>query len=125
MERIVNIDGREYRMRASALIPRLYRAKFNRDIFIDIVNLQKALKEKSEGKEFSYDTLTIFEDMAWLFIKNAGEDIPETPDAWLDSIENMTTIYELLPVVLELWTNGEKTLSESKKKIEQQQENSQ
>ena len=42
MERAVNINGKEMRMRASALIPRLYRYKFGRDAISDMMSLKKA-----------------------------------------------------------------------------------
>ena len=32
MEKTINIDGKEVRLRATAAVPRLYRIKFGRDI---------------------------------------------------------------------------------------------
>ena len=40
MEKTVVIGNETYRMRASALIPRLYRAKFGRDLITDMRQLQ-------------------------------------------------------------------------------------
>lgn len=39
MEKVFEIDGKEVRMRASALIPRLYRFKFGRDMIKDMTSL--------------------------------------------------------------------------------------
>lgn len=114
MEKKVMIGGKEYRMRASALIPRLYRFKLGRDMVADMNQLtksyQKILKSKNASEEekrdaqFSVADLTIFENVAFMMVKHAGEDIPNTPEEWLDSIEGVFSIYEILPDILSLWS---------------------
>lgn len=114
MEKKVMIGGKEYRMRASALIPRLYRFKLGRDMVADMNQLtksyQKILKSKNANEEekrdaqFSVADLTIFENVAFMMVKHAGEDIPDTPEEWLDSIEGVFSIYEILPDILSLWS---------------------
>lgn len=126
-ERIVIIDGKEMRMRASALIPRLYRFKFGRDIIKDMAKLRKAYEaverlpddatdEEREQAQLSVVDLTIFENIAWLMIYHAGEKIPDTPDEWLDSIEGVFSVYEIMPTVLKLWGENQETTSTPKKK---------
>lgn len=114
MEKKVMIGGKEYRMRASALIPRLYRFKLGRDMVADMNQLtksyQKILKSKNASEEekrdaqFSVADLTIFENVSFMMVKHAGEDIPDTPEEWLDSIEGVFSIYEILPDILSLWS---------------------
>lgn len=114
MEKKVMIGGKEYRMRASALIPRLYRFKLGRDMVADMNQLtksyQKILKSKNASEEekrdaqFSVADLTIFENVAFMMVKHAGEDIPDTPEEWLDSVEGVFSIYEILPDILSLWS---------------------
>ena len=127
MERTVIIDGREVRMRASALIPRLYRFKFGRDMIADLNRLtsdyKKVIEAKSEDEtekqnaELSILDLTIFENIAWLFCRHADpEHIPETPDEWLDQMDGMFSIYEVLPEVLELWHASNRTTATPAKK---------
>lgn len=127
MEKIVTIDGQERRMRASALIPRLYRYKFQRDMIADMRRLQKAYnkamalppdadEEAKLDAQFSALDLEIFENCAWLFMRHAGEDIPDTPEKWLDGIEGVFSVYEILPVVLDLWNGNMATTSIPKKK---------
>ena len=41
MVEILNIDGKEVKMRASALIPRIYRFRFGRDMIQDMNSLRK------------------------------------------------------------------------------------
>lgn len=115
------------RMRASALIPRLYRFKFKRDIVNDMRQLQKAynsiMEKKFENDEEKQDAqlsildLTLFENIAWLFAWHADPDnIPNSPEEWLDSIEGVFSIYEVLPQILELWEAGQAQTSTPAKK---------
>lgn len=127
MEKTVTINGREYRMRASALIPRLYRYRFRRDMIADMRRLQKAYnkamalppdadEDAKLDAQFSALDLEIFENCAWLFMRHAGEAIPDTPEDWLDGVEGVFSVYEILPVVLDLWNGNMATTSTAKKK---------
>lgn len=125
MEKIVRIGDKDVRMRASALIPRLYRAKFGRDVVTDMRQLQKsyaAVMESKIGKadkedaQFSVLDLTIFENIAWLMCKQADPDVPDTPEEWLDGIDGMFSIYEILPQILDLWSVSQAQTSTPKKK---------
>ena len=49
MEKKIIVGGKEVKMRASALIPRLYRFKYGRDIIHDMNILKKAYKEFEFG----------------------------------------------------------------------------
>ena len=127
MERTVNVGGKEVKMRASALIPRLYRFKFGRDMIADMRQLQKAYlkavslpkdatEEERQDAQLSILDLTIFENTAWLMIKHANEDVPDTPDAWLDTIDGVFSVYEIMPTILELWNANQVTTSVPRKK---------
>lgn len=127
MERMLNIGGAELRMRASALIPRLYRFKFGRDLIKDMSQLEKAYKKALSVKEGATDEerrdaelsildLTIFENVAWAMAKNADPNVPDDPGEWLDSIDGIFSVYEVLPEILELWTDGLNTTSIPAKK---------
>lgn len=127
MERTVNVGGKEVKMRASALIPRLYRFKFKRDMVSDMRQLQRAYakasalpddatEEEREDAQFSVADLTIFENVAYIMAKHGGNEMPDTPEEWLDSIDGVFSIYEVLPVILELWGANTETTSIPKKK---------
>ena len=126
MEKIVIVDGKEVRMRASALIPRLYRVKFGRDMIADMRQLQKAYnraanlpadatEEQRQDAQLSALDLTIFENVAYMMVKHAGSDIPNTAEEWLDSFDGVFSIYEVLPAILELWHLTNQTTSIPKK----------
>ena len=127
MEKTVNVVGTDVRMRASALIPRLYRFKFGRDMVSDMRQLQKsyakaaalpdtATEEERQDAQLSVLDLTIFENVAWLMAKHADKSVADDPDEWLDSFEGVFTIYEVLPQILELWSMNQATTSNPKKK---------
>ena len=127
MERTLNIGGADLRMRASALIPRLYRFRFGRDLIKDMAQLEKAYKkamtikedateEERKEAELSILDLTIFENVAWAMAKNADPNVPNDPDEWLDTIDGVFSVYEVLPQILDLWTAGLETTSKPVKK---------
>ena len=43
MVKNIEIDGKQVPFRASAAIPRIYRMKFQRDIYKDLASLEKAI----------------------------------------------------------------------------------
>lgn len=126
MTKTVVIDGKEYRMRASALTPRLYRAFFKRDMMRDMQNLLTAYnkmlalpedaaeEEKTEANMAILDHLEVFENVAWLFCKEGGEQVGSSPDEWLDTIEGMFSIYEAMPAIIDLWAENQLTTSNQK-----------
>lgn len=126
MTKTITIDGKAYRMRASALTPRLYRAFFKRDMIRDMQNLLNAYNklltlpedatddEKNEANLVILDYLEVFENVAWLFCKEGGESVGNSPEEWLDSIEGMFSIYEAMPTIIELWIDNQETTSKPK-----------
>ena len=128
MTKIAIIGGKEYRMRASALTPRLYRAFFKRDIIRDmqglitvynkVIEVQKkedATEEEQNAVSMELlDHLEVFENTAWLFCKEAGEVVGDSPEEWLDSIEGVFSIYEAMPVIVDLWAEQQITTAKPK-----------
>lgn len=102
LEKTINISGQEVRFRSSAAIPRLYRAKFRRDIFKDLSKLEKSLNADGKDAPFEIEDLEIFENVAYIMAYHADHSIPGTIDEWLDRFE-MFSIYQVLPEILELW----------------------
>lgn len=129
MEKTVQVDGREVRLRASAAIPRLYRLKFRRDIIQDMRTIQAEIA-KSEaarkaaveaggedpGSALPMEALTLFENVAYLMARHADPDsVPNTVDEWLEGFETFS-IYTVFPAIQELWTANLETFSHAKKK---------
>ena len=133
IKRTIEIDGRPVEFRASAAIPRLYRAKFRRDIFKDLVRLDRQIEkhkkrkeenspetgedDEEDGSDIPIDDLELFENVAYVMAKHADPSQPDTPEDWLDQ-SNTFSIYEVLPQLLELWhLNMEKDVEAKKNGI--------
>ena len=115
----IEIDGKQVPFRASAAIPRIYRMKFNRDIYKDLKALESSIGENSEDASgLDMFSLEMFENIAFIMAKHADPTIPDTPEEWLDEF-NTFSIYQILPQLIELWGLNVKTEVESKKKLVQ------
>ena len=79
IKREIMVCGKPVMFRSSATVPRLYRAKFKRDIFRDLSKLEKSFKANAEtGDEFAIDDLEIFENLAYIMAYHADNTIPRT-----------------------------------------------
>lgn len=129
MDKLVTLsDGSQLGLRATALTPRLYRFKMGRDMIVDLNQLKKAYEKAEKAKtqdmtaeeleeaQLTVTDLTIFENVAFIMARQYDKSLPETPEDWLDSMNTVFTIYELMPHILELWQAGQKTTSIPKKK---------
>ncbi len=115
MTKMIEIDGREVAFRASAAIPRIYRLKFQRDIYKDLSALEKAVGKEDEGNSnLDLFSLEMFENIAYVMAKHADGSIPDTPEEWLDGFGTFS-IYQVLPKLIELWGLNVKTDAEAKK----------
>ena len=126
MERTIRIGSKCVRMRASALVPRLYRFKFGRDIVQDMTKLKEsydrvtklkkdATEEERKEAQLSVMDLTMFENIAYIMAYHADSKIPSTPEEWLSEFDTFS-IYEVLPVIMDMWKINNMTTAISKKK---------
>ena len=107
LKKFIKIGDKDVAFRSSATVPRLYRAKFKRDIFKDLAKLESSYKgSKEEGEEFAIDDLEIFENVAYIMAYHADNTIPDNIDDWL-----------VLPEILALWGTNLVTDIESKKNL--------
>lgn len=109
MEKILTIDGKDVRFKATANTPRLYRIKFRRDMFRDMAQLDM---RNRKGK-FDIPDLTLFENVAYIMALQANAAIGEISE-WLDNFK-IFDIYEVLPELLNLWGINLETAAKSKK----------
>lgn len=121
LKKIIEIDGKQVPFRASATVPRLYRAYFGRDIFKDLLKLKDSSEKiddtSNDKQEFEINDLEMFENVAFIMAKHADSSIPNTAEEWLEQF-NTFSIYKVLPQILELWKLNNETMVESKKKLE-------
>ena len=120
MIRNIEIDGKQVPFKASAAIPRIYRMKFQRDIYKDLRALEKSIGDNSEeSSNLDMFSLEMFENIAFVMAKHADASIPNTPEEWLDGF-NTFSIYQVLPQLIELWGLNVQTDVESKKNFVRQ-----
>ncbi len=113
----IEIDGKQVSFKASAAIPRIYRMKFQRDIYKDLKALEKSIGDNSEeSSNLDMFSLEMFENIAFVMAKHADASIPNTPEEWLDGF-NTFSIYQVLPQLIELWGLNVQTDVEAKKKL--------
>ena len=114
--KIIRIDEKDVVFKASAAIPRIYRLKFQRDIYKDLSDLQKAV-DSSRAEESNLDMLSLelFENIAYIMAKHADPTtVPDSPEEWLDEFSTFS-IYQVLPQIIELWGLNVRADVESKK----------
>lgn len=116
----IEIDGKQVPFKASAAIPRIYRMKFQRDIYKDLRALEKSVGDNSEeSSNLDMFSLEMFENIAFIMAKHADASIPNTPEEWLDGF-NTFSIYQVLPQLIELWGLNVQTDVEFKKNFARQ-----
>ena len=119
MVKKIEIDGKEVAFRASAAIPRIYRMKFQRDIYKDLAALEKAVGDNTEEvSNLDMFSLEMFDNIVYIMAKHADPSIPDTLEEWLDEF-NTFSIYQVLPKIIELWGLNVKVDVEAKKNFNQ------
>lgn len=117
--RKIEIDGKQVAFKASAAIPRIYRLKFQRDIYKDLRSLERSVGDgNEENSNLDLFSLEMFENIAFVMAKHADPSIPDTPEDWLDGF-NTFSIYQVLPELIELWGLNVQTDVQAKKKFDQ------
>lgn len=121
MERVLNINGIDVKLKATANVPRLYRVLFNRDIYKDIMKLKKDIEYAQKNKKsMPIKSLELFENVAYAMAFNGDKkNTPRNIDSWLDQFETFD-IYEIFPEIFKLWGINEETHSEAKKKTQEE-----
>lgn len=123
MEKVLNIGGKQIKMKSTAGTMMRYRNNFNRDFIKDLVKLQAKLSDKLEkGQEFEALDLDIFEKIAWCMAKTADNSIPDIEN-WLDEFDTFD-IMQVLPELMNLLVANMEQIND-KKKLEVQAENKQ
>ena len=117
LTKTIEISGQQVTFRASAAIPRIYRIKFQRDIYKDLAALDKAIsKSDPESSDLDIPSLEMFENIAYIMAKHADNNVPDSVEDWLDQFDPFS-IYQILPEIIKLWGLNMESASEAKKKF--------
>ncbi len=113
------IDDKEVEFAASAAVPRLYRIKFRKDLFHDMMQLEKKVSANNEEEStLDIESLEVFENIAYIMAKHANRSVPESVEDWLDQFQTLS-IYQVLPQLIELWNINIQSDVQSKKNLAQ------
>ena len=116
MEKTILISDKEVKIRTSAALPRLYRIKFGRDIFKDLLGLKNEIQSGEET--LPTEALEIFENIAYIMAAHADPSVSGNVAEWLEQFETFD-IYKVLPEILTLWGAETEQTSSAKKENEQ------
>lgn len=114
MEKVLNIGGKQVKMKSTAGTMMRYRNNFNRDFIKDLVKLQAKLTDKIEkGEEFEALDLDLFEKIAWCMAKTADNSISDIEN-WLDEFDTFD-IMQVLPELMSLLVANMEQINDKKK----------
>ena len=98
----IGIDGQDVLFKASAAIPRIYRLKFQRDIYKDLRILEKSIGEgDEEHSNLDLFSLEMFENIAYTMAKHAD---PELIKLWGLNVQTDVEAKKLRPTEREMTT---------------------
>ena len=139
MRKTIMIGSVECNFKTSAALPRMYRLKFQRDLFNDLNSIDRQIKAQEKKKEemrqialdkgipfdeseyestLPVNTITTFENIAFLMHKHGDPTQPTEIDEWLDQFETFD-IYNVFPEILGMWNDENKQFSTPKKENEE------
>lgn len=107
----ITIDGKERKLCNNALLPRRFRNQFGKDLIVEMQKFAKAANKDPQAVNFE-----VLENLTWLMLKEAGEDVGEQPEDWLASIDDLLGFYKVMPEIAAFWESGNITTATPKKK---------
>jgi len=112
MEKVIKIDNKEVKFKATAGTPRRYLSKYHRDMLRDLQDLSETNKDG-----YNAEALETFSRIAYIMAKQADPDnVPDDEDEWLDEFE-MFSIYQVLPEIFAMWNVQTETQVKAKKNL--------
>lgn len=119
------IFGTDHKLKMSAATPRIYRAKFGKDVIVQMDAMYERLsnekKKKDEEKKddsvsFTPEELEMMENLIFVCNRQAEPEQPEDIFEWLASFE-IGAITGTYGTIMKMWEDNLHQTSTSKKKI--------
>ncbi len=149
MDRIVTVGGKSVTLRATAALPRRFRACFGVDFFSELENINKANKsierkaaeleqipetpdnradlgdkrDALEGEKIRLSgmTMELFEEMAFVMARSADPaNVPPSIVDWLDTFDDPNAILTIADDVIDLYRANNQMVAAPKKKSARQ-----
>ena len=123
MERTIDLNGHEVKLRTGGGILRRYRQWIGRDIMSDMNYISQTIETMGKDDFLPIPVLEKFEDIAYTMARYADEanevrTVPDTADEWLEGFETFD-IYLAFPIIIKMWKIDQLTTVEPKKNSEQ------
>lgn len=99
MEKIINIDGRDVKLKADGAILLRYKMQFQRDCLQDMFRIVDMKKNEDYS---NFDTELMYR-LTWILAKTGNPDIPPMIE-WFAQFENFP-ILDILPDVMDIIKN--------------------
>jgi hypothetical protein len=111
MEKIIELEGKKLKFKATGATPIFYKNKFGNDLLVDLQNVTTHFKGKDT---LPPEVLEKFGQIAYTMHKQGDPEQPDDFIEWLDQFE-MFSIVEILPQILDLWALNSAQMSKPKK----------
>lgn len=110
MEKTIEIDGKQVKLKSHAAIPLMYKAQFGRDFFADVIKMNKL--QGFDPKKGNYEVLadldtSVFYNLIWTYAKAADSSVSE-PIQWLSQF-NEFPLEKVILEITDLLTHSFKT----------------
>lgn len=118
------IFGTDHKLKMSAATPRIYRAKFGKDIIVQMDAMYERLsnegkkkdeEKKNESVSFTPEELEMMENLIFVCNRQAEPEQPEDIFEWLASFE-IGAITGTYGIIMKMWEDNLHQTSRSKKK---------
>lgn len=118
------IFGTDHKLKMSAATPRIYRAKFGKDIIVQMDAMYERLsnegkkkdeEKKNESVSFTPEELEMMENLIFVCNRQAEPEQPEDIFEWLASFE-IGAITGTYGTIMKMWEDNLHQTSTSKKK---------
>lgn len=109
MEKVVEIDGRPVRLKATGGLYYRYKEQFGRELITDMSKVEECFQAGKPEDAYKQEafSLEVYYNILWTLAKTADSTIPP-PQEWLDSFESFP-IFEVWPLAQELLNQNNKT----------------
>lgn len=118
------IFGTDHKLKMSAATPRIYRAKFGKDVIVQMDAMYERLsnegkkkdeEKKNESVSFTPEELEMMENLIFVCNRQAEPEQPEDIFEWLASFE-IGAITGTYGIIIKMWEDNLHQTSRSKKK---------
>lgn len=112
MEKVINIDGKDIKLRCSAATYIKYRSVFKEDLFTQLQDISKNI---GEGESIPDGALATMYQAAYIMAMQGDKNLKVDFETWMDQFE-LTSSIQGVQGVLSLLMGDQETIDEAKKK---------